>query len=214
MKSWHGCVLGIALLACGEDDGDVGNQQSAIGNADCSDPKQNPYAEIACVQQFLGTCFAPTGMCEGVVDVASLGKTTLQWDSGHRVEATPFYDLSSIDFTNPQQSQDALKKSAGSDVVIKGASGNSCATGRSRLDQPGPAGKLCASHTVYTNSAGQKLTYCFDDEGNGSVTCSSNGMSYDVKGGEDSSNCQTGSQAAGGCTIEVKQPTTPQLPGR
>jgi hypothetical protein len=209
-------MASLIVIACGDDGGASSGQQSALGNADCSDPKQNPYAEIACVTQFLGSCFAPMGECTGVVDVANMGKTTLDWTSGHRVEATPYYDLSKVDFTNPQAAADAIRSSSGSDVAIKGASGNSCATGRSRLDQTGPKGQPCASHTVYTNGAGQTLTYCFDDSGKGTVTCSSNGMTYDVKGGDGSSNCQSGSTASGSCEIEVKQPPGPggvSLPG-
>ncbi len=219
-RSWlsGACVLALVSGACG-DDGDKGSSgsESAIGNADCSDPKENPYAEIACVTDFLGACFMPSGACMGVVDTASLGKTTLTWESGEVVEATPYYDFGTIDFTDPNAAAEAIRRSAGSDVVIRGASGGSCAQGRSRLDQTGPDGKPCASHTVYTNSAGQTLTYCFDESGDGTVTCSANGTSYPIKGGNKASNCQSGSTASGQCEIEVKQPTQQtggaQIPG-
>jgi hypothetical protein len=218
-RSWRSGAC-LALLLCGAcgDDGDKSNgSTSAIGNADCADPKENPYAEIACVTEFMGSCFMPAGACMGVVDTVSLGETTLTWESGDEVQATPYYDFAGIDFTDPEAAADAVKRSSGSDVTIKGANGGSCATGRSRLDQTGPDGKLCASHTVYTNNAGQTLTYCFDEGGSGTVTCSSNGMSYPIKNGNEASNCQSGSTASGQCEIEVTMPSQqnfgPQFPG-
>lgn len=208
MGRTHGltAVLAIGLLmACGDDgDSGPGGNDQAIGNADCSDPAANPYAEIECVTSFMGDCFLPTGACSGVVDTVSLGKTTLEWESGESVEATPFYDFSGIDFNDPSSAADAARKNSGADVVINGKGGNTCATGMSRLEQTTPEGKSCASYTVYRNNSGQTLTYCFDEGGNGTVTCSSNGMSYEVKGGDKASNCQSGSTAAGQCDIEVK----------
>lgn len=206
------------VVGCG-DDGESGSNGSnqAIGNADCSDPSANPYAEIACVTSFMGDCFQPSGSCSGVVDTLSLGKTTLDWESGDSVEATPFYDFSGIDYSNPEAAAEAARKSSGADVVITGKGGSTCATGTSRLEQTGADGKACASHTVYRNQNGQTLTYCFDASGNGTVTCSSNGMSYQVKGGDKASNCQSGSTASGQCDIEVKMANpgdfTAGLPG-
>ena len=209
-------MVGLSLAgACGDDGGGApGGGDQTIGNADCSDPKQNPYTEIACVTSFMGACFAPSGSCAGVVDTASLGKTTLTWDSGDVVEATPFYDLSGVDFTDPTAAADAVGKSSGADVVIRGSNGSTCATGTSRRDQAGPNGQTCASHTVYTNSVGQTLTYCFDESGKGTVTCSENGMSYEVAGGDRASNCQSGSTAQGQCEVEVKMPSGGFGPGQ
>lgn len=218
MKHVAGWMIALGLsmaTGCGDEDKGKGGSDQAIGNADCSDPGENPYAEIECVTSFMGACFAPSGMCSGVVDTLSLGKTTLTWESGDVVEATPYYDVSGIDFNDPQAAADAISKSSGADVVIRGA-GGSCATGKTRMKQTDASGKTCASQTVYTNNQGQTLTYCFDEAGNGTVACSSNGMTYEVKGGDRASNCQSGSTAQGQCEIEVKMPSgnlpTGQLP--
>src|SRR4051812_2682256 len=117
------CFALMALMgACGDDGNDSSGQQQAIDNADCSDPGQNPYAEIACVTDFMGACFVPTGMCTGVVKTSELGKTTLTWTSGHSIEAEPFIDFA-FDPANPTVSVENATKSSGADILIKDASG-------------------------------------------------------------------------------------------
>jgi hypothetical protein len=207
-----GLSLVALLSACGDDGDKSGGQEQAIGNADCSDPGQNPYAEIECVNTFMGDCFVPTGMCMGVVSQAELGKTTLTWESGHTVVADPYFSLDGVDFSDPQAAAAALQESSGADITITGANGVSCASGTERMKQMTADGTMCEALTIYTNSSGQTLTYCFDASGNGTVSCSSNGMTYDVSGGKEASNCQSGSQATGQCTVEVEELDTSSLP--
>jgi hypothetical protein len=193
----------LALGACGGDGDEGGGDAQGSGpgadSADCTDPAENPYDEVACLADFFA-CFAPTGTCTG--EISLTGTLTLNWTDGAKLESTP--DLSGIviDPTDPPTAEDF--QGLGADTVLS-TNGTTCATAKTELKTAD-----CESKTVYTRAAdGATVGFCSDAEGNTTVTCP-DGTTVEIAGAKGASNCQYG---GGNGECEIMQPELPTAPG-